>query len=168
LKVQLTVPATFPSGSYFLIAQVVSSINDENAANDAAVPAAPTAITQPLPDLSIAYSPQPIYLWDRGEPASVGVVVTNVGNFEFDGKINLAVYASLDGTLQNAELLTQTSTKHFKLAAGKGKAIGIGLPTTGQSAGTFFIITTVNPSAVIGDGNPANNVVVSTQTTQIV
>jgi len=168
LKVQLTVPTDFPSGTYFLIPQVVSSISDENAANDAAVPAAPTVITKPFTDLAISYGSQPIYLWDRGTTASVGVFITNNGNFTFDGQITLAVYASIDGTLASSTLLTQTRPKHLKLAPGTAKAMGVSIPHNGMQSGTFFIITAVNPSAVIGDSNPANNSVVSTQTTQII
>jgi hypothetical protein len=167
LKVQLTVPATLPSGSYFLIAQVISSQSDENAANDAAVPAAATAITQPLIDLSISYGAQPIYIFDRATPGSISLVITNNGNIDFNGNISLSVYASTDGTVQNGTLLAQTRPKHFKILAGTGKATGLTVPANRQTTGTFFIVSVLSPSSVIGDNNQANNTVVSTLPTQI-
>ncbi len=75
----------------------------------AVIPPAYAQITQPSPDLNIrfdAISQTPTVLGETNPQGRVDVLVTNTGTAAYQGPLNLNIYASPDGVLDNSPLDT--------------------------------------------------------------
>ena len=169
LKVAFRVPTNVGTGSYHLMAQVISSEPDANPANDVSVAPTATTVMQPFVDLGIAYSPQPLAQFNYGRSGFVVVTVTNHGNVVYDGFLKLEVIASPTQTIDvnSGTQISHTIDMHVKLAPQKSRAFVIPVVFTGLAKGWYYLISTVDPAATVGDFDPANNAVVSLLQTQI-
>jgi len=162
LRVPLQPSQQVPTAAYKILAQVISSVPDENAANDVAVPGVTTTIVKPVVDLSVAYGSQPALVMDYATPTSVGVILTNHGNVEFSGSVRITVYTSVDGTLQNARPIGRSRIIKARLLPNQSRGFIVPVVFTGQRKGVFFILTTAQSVDDLSDNNSANNTVVST------
>lgn len=105
-----------------------------------------------------------------GDKASVSVVLTNAGDTKATGHVNVTLYASLDGTLDDNDVLLDTgstlSNKAISIAGdGKTKTLtGKFTADTTLVPGTYFLIAGIDSTDITE--NLANNGVVTTDTFQ--
>ena len=70
-NVQFAYPTQLPLNSYYVTAQVVSNVNDNNPTNDFSAPVGPVIVGPAAVDLTLAYADQPPLIFDPGQPTSV-------------------------------------------------------------------------------------------------
>lgn len=166
-KVPMRVPTNVTTGSYHLMAQVISSEPDANPANDVAVAVPTTTIMKPFVDLSIAYAAQPLNQFNYGRSGFVAVTVTNHGNVRYDGFARLQVFATTDQTLQNSTNISHLRDMKIKLLPQQSKTFLVPIAFSGVAKGTFYLISSVDPTGDVGDFDLVNNTVISNTTTTI-
>lgn len=98
------------------------------------------------------------------QSVSVKVRLSNLGAARAAGRAAVLLYASPDGSLGDAVLLT-TSRLRVSLAANRSQDVALSFRMPASLAGaTCKLIAVISPASAIGDSNAADDVTVSTRT----
>ena len=149
-----SLPATVPTGNYYLIAK----ISDASGSIAIAASSATIGVEAPRHDLAGSFVKVPATA-KAGRHFSATVLVTNEGNVPLKGALQIDAEASVSGT-PDANLAP--AGKHpINLQPGRSVRIAInGLSVA--AAGNYFLIAQLDPNNAFGDVNVANNTFVST------
>jgi SdrD B-like protein len=170
-RIHYTVPTNVPSGNYHLLAQVLSSVTDNNATNDVFAATPTTQVLQPFIDLGVEY-PQypntPQLDIGPGNGTSVAVIVTNHSNVMYNGDVDFRVYESdlttlgiTEGSLgPAATVVGKLPHVHLRLKPSQTRVIGVSVPAGSLVKGVHYLITTITPVNSLGDQVPANDIAV--------
>jgi uncharacterized membrane protein len=91
----------------------------------------------------------------------VKVVIKNIGNIKAAGKVNVRVYASLNGEIDDDAIEVGSKAVKVLLNPDVGKAVGVKVKIPGDMpAGEYNIMAEIVPIAPLNDSNNLNNVVV--------
>ncbi|HWE01484.1 MAG TPA: SdrD B-like domain-containing protein [Tepidisphaeraceae bacterium] len=165
-KVPFTYPPTQATGSYYVTAEIVSSVQDNNSANDFATTPA-VQVIQPVLDLGLTYASQPAASVAPGNATVLSVLVTNYGNVETTSDLTFRVYVATTSVLEPNDVIGQSFLiSKVKLKAGATKLYRLVLTSPGASVGARYPIVYVDSSDSLGETNTANNLATPLAPTQ--
>jgi hypothetical protein len=146
-----SLPASIPSGTYHLIAQITDpSGNILDAPSSGTITIAPPQI-----DLTGAFSKQPVP--GKGGKTAITFSVTNLGNIPATGPLPFDIDTSPNQQVAGATVVT-TLTKPINLKPHGSTKI---TETVTLPAGTYFLLIQLDPNNKFHEVNLANNLLVT-------
>jgi hypothetical protein len=148
-------------GAYYILAQVTEP------GGGAAVAAAEATVVvaAPFVDLAGAFASPALAALKRGEKATVLVSLTNAGNTEARGRVEVTLALSADAAAGGDDRVVTTVTKKVKLKPGAGKALRVKFaPPDDLAAGGYFLIAGIDAGNAFTESDEANNAAASAGT----
>lgn len=161
---KFTYPTDIGNGGYFLIARVDSDNvlqeikENNNTASAVGTGGAPIDLKQPFVDLVPADTGRPFGSLTANGAVISSVDVRNDGNIKFAGDVTIRLLASNNPDTTGDDVEVTTFTKRLSIANGKAKRVTLKytLPAS-LTAGNYELISQVDPSNSVTEGNDGNN-----------
>jgi hypothetical protein len=152
IKLKVTGFPSVPDGDYFVLAQTSAP-----SANTAASASATSVnIAAPFIDLSGTLPAAAKTTLTAGKKAPVSLSLTNSGNVDAVGTINVAL--SLRPTGGGADVPLPAVPVKLKLKAGTTKAVKLNaVAPVGTAAGTYFLVASIDSTNAFTESNEGNN-----------
>jgi uncharacterized membrane protein len=152
IKLKVTGFPSVPDGDYFVLAQ--TSAPSANTAASAS--ATKVNIAAPFVDLSGTLPPPAKTTLTAGKKAPVSLSLTNSGNVDATGTINVAL--SLRPTGGGADVPLPPVPVKLKLKAGTTKAVKLNAIAPLQiQVGSYILVATIDSTNAIAESNEGNN-----------
>lgn len=158
IKVKFAYPVTIAKGSYYVSADVISTVPDNNTANNLSAPVGPISVTPPFVDLSLTYAAQPQLFTDPGKSTPLSLLLTNLGNVTDNTTVTLRFYATNQNVIEPTDMVVQSLQFDVRLHAGRSRIYNVSLPSPGPTLGYKYIIVVAISNGLLGEQNSANNV----------
>lgn len=161
VKLKYSYPTTLASGSYYITGQIVTTVSDNNRANNSSQSIGPVQITQPYIDLNLAYETQPSAVVFPGAATVLNLILTNNGNVTNSTTLMFHIYLSPTNTFSSGETIVRSvPVSGLHLKAGASKVIHLTLVFPGETLGVEYPIVTVDSGNPLGEANLTNNVAI--------
>jgi hypothetical protein len=134
-------PAAIVNGSYHILAEVT----DPNGASNVVASSQTMDVAAPFVSLAAAPSAVKPSSISVGKSGAIAVTVTNNGNEDATGAINIGLGLSSDGVSPLAGITLDSVTKNTKIKAGQKKTFALRFKNGGSStAGAYFPYFTIS------------------------
>jgi hypothetical protein len=155
-------PTQLPLNSYYITAQVVSNVHDNDLANDFSPVVGPVKVGPPYIDLGLAYASQPATVVDPGQGTAIDLTLTNTGNVTNKGNVSFRIYLSQGPVIEPTDMVIETiSAGNLHIAPGKSRNVVLSLPFPSQNLGSQFINVAVDSGDPLGETDLLNNVAIA-------
>jgi hypothetical protein len=161
VKVKLGPFPAVADGAYHILAQVT----EPGGGSAVAAAEATVAVAAPFVDLAGAFASPPLAALKRGEKATVLVNVTNAGNADARGRVEVTLALSADAAAGGDDRVAARVTKKVKLKPGAGKTLKLRLaPPEDLAAGNYYLVTAVDAGNAVAEPDETNNAAASAAT----
>jgi hypothetical protein len=158
VKVKLGAFPAVADGAYHILAQVA----EPGGGSAVAAAEATVAVAAPFVDLSGAFASPPLAALKRGKKATVLVNVTNAGNTDARGRVELTLAVSADAAAGGDDRVVATVKKKVKLKPGAGKTLRLKLaPPEDLAAGNYFLVAGIDAGNALPESDEGNNAAAS-------
>jgi uncharacterized membrane protein len=171
VNIKLTLPASMPADSYFIITQITTTgITESDTGNNVAVTDQTVEVQAPAIDLTGSVQ---INIADQligGGSGTAYVDVVNQGNVVAVGKTGITIYASASGTFDSSCVVVGSLTNtavNLQPNQDKTYQVNVAMPSS-LAAGDYFFFAVVDGSNTVPDVDPTNNILLAPQTTTVV
>lgn len=165
----ITANVNYPSGiadeNYFILASIdpANAVAESDEPDNVTASGSTVAISPSFVDLTGTFgAPVPASIGGV-KPATVPVVVGNIGNTLATGSIAISIFASTDATFDAGDtLLTRVTGQHINLKPGQTHVLRLRVATSaGLAPGKYFLTAFVNSDQALVERNTANDQAVS-------
>lgn len=171
VNIKLTLPASMPADSYFIITQITTTgITESDTGNNVAVTDQTVEVQAPVIDLTGSVQMDIADQLIGGGSGTAYVDVINQGNVAAIGKTGITIYASATGTFDSSCVVVGSLTNtavNLQPNQDKTYQVHVAMPAS-LDAGDYFFFAVVDGSNSVPDVDPTNNVLLAPQTTTVV
>lgn len=162
-RFRIKIPATLEPGTYELAGAVipVGSLAAVGIGTQTAV--GPVfEVPPPTADLALTFGSRPALL-RPGRPASVTLLLKNLGNAAAAGTVDLSLYTSTDRVLDPSDVTLVAITGYpINLAPGRPRRVRLSVRVGSDvPPGNYYLIASAAPNVQPSDSDPADNTAIS-------
>jgi glucose/arabinose dehydrogenase len=159
VKLNFTVPANVPQGSYLLLVRpdAAGAVPETAESNNVSASATPLAIGPAFSDLAGSLGAATVAGVGAKRQVRATLSLQNLGNAAYAGPVTVSVLASADAAADAGDAVLAALPKTLKLKAGGRKALRLRAALSSLPAGSYHLVARLNPTGTPADTNGANN-----------